>query len=246
MCRILLLLLVAAGLGGCSLMSCGPQAERSDFVNTKSAIIMGQTVLPPSWSALDLPFYGGTLLFASEQRLAVSHTAELSFSAASAQWLSALVAAGWEPSSDVQSDKYRHILFRAATGESWALAIRGGEAPPYVRVTRREDRMRMVPAERIDAVFVDADFPYFGASIARAGAGYLQVSYNGHLHVEQLVALWPPALEALGWRVRHRTQFPDGGLSASFVMPDERICTLSITPVGSLWMVNLTITERPD
>jgi len=92
------------------------------------------------------------------------------------------------------------------------------------------------------------DLPYYGGQIERSAKGYMQVSYSSEeATVEQLVEWWPAAVEAEGWTPKVTGPEPNGGFSGSYKTPDGSSGVLTISPTGTLWMVDLSVTPPiPD
>jgi len=90
------------------------------------------------------------------------------------------------------------------------------------------------------------DLPYYGGQIERSAKGYMQVSYSSEeATVEQLVEWWPAAVEAEGWTRTSGGPRPDGGFTSRYNIDSATRGLLTIDPVGTLWMVNLSVTDKP-
>jgi hypothetical protein len=85
------------------------------------------------------------------------------------------------------------------------------------------------------------DLPYYGGQIERVTDSYMQVSYGREATVDQLKEWWPEAVKAEGWTPTREDLDPTGGFSGLYTTEDSQNATLTISPTGSLWMVNLTV-----
>ncbi|MFT6142622.1 MAG: hypothetical protein ACJAZO_001671 [Myxococcota bacterium] len=94
--------------------------------------------------------------------------------------------------------------------------------------------------------FAAMDLPYFGGKIESSGPNGMQVSYGDEATVDQLVEWWPVAMEASGWIPTSTQRYPDGTLSARYATPNGEPSLLMISPTGTLWTVDLTVTTTPQ
>ena len=106
---------------------------------------------------------------------------------------------------------------------------------------REYERSYYRPLDRPPEVFANMDLPYFGGQVERATDSYMQVSYRREATVEQLKEWWPAAVKAEGWVPKREEVNPTGGFSGLYSTSDGREASLSISPTGTLWMVDLTI-----
>lgn len=90
--------------------------------------------------------------------------------------------------------------------------------------------------------FESMDLPYHGGKIENAAEGFMEVSYRDELTVDEIVELWPAALEAEGWVQTEGGRNPDQGFSGFYDTPDGAQGTLTVKPTGSLWTVLLSKT----
>jgi hypothetical protein len=103
------------------------------------------------------------------------------------------------------------------------------------------ERGYFVPLRTPPAVFASMDLPYYGGQIERVTDSYMQVSYGREATVDQLKEWWPEAVKAEGWTPTREDLDPTGGFSGLYTTEDSQNATLTISPTGSLWMVNLTV-----
>jgi hypothetical protein len=115
-------------------------------------------------------------------------------------------------------------------------------------VPARPEPARAFALERspIPDAFRTMDLPFHGAFIERSGDAFMELTYRREQTVEQLVERWPTAVKAAGWVPISETPQPTGGLDASYTTPTGDTALLSIRPLGSLWVVTVTIREIPE
>jgi len=115
-------------------------------------------------------------------------------------------------------------------------------APPTPKYDRSEIRGGRAPVP----FKTMKDLPYYGGGIEKASKGYMQVVYMPDIATaEQLAEWWPAAVEAEGWTRTSGGNNPDGGFSATYDLPGGSDALLSVDPQGTLWLVNLSVTEAP-
>lgn len=90
--------------------------------------------------------------------------------------------------------------------------------------------------------FEPMDLPYHGGLIEKAAEGFMEVSYRDELTVDEIVVLWPQALEDEGWVLTAGGREPDQGYSGLYDTPDGSRGALTVKPTGSLWTVLLSKT----
>ena len=113
-----------------------------------------------------------------------------------------------------------------------------GYVSPYT-FTRNERRGLNKPPPPFDQM----DLPYFGGMIEHHAEGYMEVTYRREATAEEIITRWPAALEAEGWVSKAGGSMPDGGFSGLYDTPDGKLGQLAIHPLGSLWVVELTVTK---
>ena len=90
------------------------------------------------------------------------------------------------------------------------------------------------------AVFASMDLPYFGGKVERVTDAYMQVSYGREATVEQIRGWWPDAVKAEGWVPTEEIDKENGGFAGQYQTPNGGTASLTINPLGMLWMVDLT------
>ena len=115
-------------------------------------------------------------------------------------------------------------------------------APPTPKYDRSEIRGGRAPVP----FKTMKDLPYYGGGIEKASKGYMQVVYMPDIATpEQLAEWWPAAVETEGWTPNVVGPEPNGGFSGSYTTQDGASGVLTISPTGTLWMVDLSVTEAP-
>lgn len=115
--------------------------------------------------------------------------------------------------------------------------LMGDPTPEYDRSYWRVNEVP--PAE-----FEKMDLPYHGGMVERSAEGFMEVSYRKELTVDQIVELWPAALEAEGWVQTSGGRTPNKGFSGTYTTPSGERASLSVRPTGTLWTVILTQTPQ--
>jgi len=115
----------------------------------------------------------------------------------------------------------------------------GGSVPEPA--TPQYERSYYKPLEVPPEMFASMDLPYYGGKVERATDSYMQLSYGREATVEQLKEWWPAAVKAEGWVPTREEANPAGGFSGLYTTADGRNGSLSISPTGTLWMVDLTL-----
>jgi hypothetical protein len=103
------------------------------------------------------------------------------------------------------------------------------------------ERGYFVPLRTPPAVFASMDLPYYGGQIERVTDSYMQVSYGREATVDQLKEWWPEAVKAEGWTPVDEQQKENGGFAGQYRLVSGGTASLTINPLGMLWMVDLTV-----
>jgi hypothetical protein len=69
----------------------------------------------------------------------------------------------------------------------------------------------------------------------------MQVSYGREATVDQLKEWWPEAVKAEGWTPVDEQQKENGGFAGQYRLVSGGTASLTINPLGMLWMVDLTV-----
>lgn len=130
----------------------------------------------------------------------------------------------------------------AAVNLMVALGCTGGLMASEPKFERAYFRAMDLPPE----AFKTMDLPYYGGQVEKSAEGFMEVSYRDELTIDQIVELWPAALEAEGWGQTEGGRNPNQGFTGFYDTPDGSRGTLTVKPTGSLWTVLLSKTPPED